>query len=99
MFCRLLVPRYPFTAAYPPCSLVAEGGIGLDFLHKHNFVHNDIKAANILVSSGGPGASSTAKVADLGLAAGERSIPAMLCCIRLILAFGFILRRIGKNIA
>ena len=87
----------------PPVSvyrrLVAEASICPDVLHKHNFVHNDIKAANILVFSGGPGTPSTAKVADLGLATGERSISAMLCCMLLILVLGFILRRIGKNIA
>ena len=60
-----------------PFSLVAEAGTGLDFFHGHNYVHNDVKAANILVFPKEEGKEEdhtvgTAKMADFGLALGER---------------------------
>ena len=50
-------------------------GTGLTHLHDNRYVHNDVKAANILVFSSGPGARETAAIADLGVALGERNIP------------------------
>ncbi|CAN0219965.1 unnamed protein product, partial [Laminaria digitata] len=64
---RILVPPSPFIAANL-CSLISEAGKGLECMHRHKVVHNDVKAANILVFSGGPGTARTAKVTDLGLA-------------------------------
>ena len=54
------------------CSLVIEGGTGASCMHDNGYVHNDIKAENILVFSSGPGTKTTGKIADLGLARGER---------------------------
>eukprot|EP00904_Undaria_pinnatifida_P007746 jgi/Undpi1/4100/HiC_scaffold_16.g07467.m1 len=48
--------------------LIIEGGTGASFMHDNGYVHNDIKAENILVFSSGPGTKTTGKIADLGLA-------------------------------
>eukprot|EP00904_Undaria_pinnatifida_P007748 jgi/Undpi1/4102/HiC_scaffold_16.g07469.m1 len=52
--------------------LIIEGGTGASCMHDNGYVHNDIKAENILVFSSGPGTKTTGKIADLGLARGER---------------------------
>ncbi|CAN0227752.1 unnamed protein product, partial [Laminaria digitata] len=47
---------------------VTEACTGAAFMHDLHFVHNDIKAENVLVFDDGPGTARTAKLTDLGLA-------------------------------
>ena len=54
--------------------LLAGAIAGLVFLHEHDIGHNDFKPANILLFPRKPGTGHTAKLADLGLALGERAI-------------------------
>ncbi|RDW93378.1 uncharacterized protein DSM5745_00700 [Aspergillus mulundensis] len=57
------------TAPFPEpeaASIVAQVAQALQYMHRNNFVHRDIKPLNILVSS--PGPSWHVKVADFGIA-------------------------------
>jgi serine/threonine protein kinase len=45
------------------CSLAAQAAEGLGHAHKHNIIHQDVKPANIMVTS-----TEVAKVSDFGLA-------------------------------
>ena len=81
-------PSSPFTTTNL-CSLVAEVATALAHLHSANFVHNDVKAENVLVFSDGPGTSPTAKLTDFGLATGEQSIFTVLCALCFCFPDGF----------
>ncbi|CAM9914126.1 unnamed protein product, partial [Laminaria digitata] len=55
------------------CRLLTGVIAGLAFLHEHGIGHNDLKPANVLLFPGEAGTGHTAKLADLGLALGERA--------------------------
>lgn len=55
-----------------PSSLLLEAAWGLSHVHEKGLVHCDIKAANIVVVGEGDENTFSAKIADFGIACGEK---------------------------